>query len=619
MRDLRILQLESPNPGKEGDHVYRTRQPCRALGELPGIAVQSGSLLSPALHPGLLSADVLVLCDVVDPDLVAVIEARRRAGRLTVFEINDHFLAVKAGNPTAYLGKDPLLRSLSSQLASRAHAIQFNVSELAREFAHLGATKAVLVNQLWDVPAKAAAPAPGAQERLWLGWGGSQGHAEDIQWVAPALRAALQRHPRLGLSLMGAAANTPALADLPPERFRLRKAGSLESYYEFLGQLDLGFCPLLPSDFNRCRSDVKFLELASRGVPAICSDLAPYRDSVRNGETGLLFRNLDELGAQIDRLVSDDDLRARIGQAAYDYAAGERRERGHAPGRLELYRTWIAAAAAEGAGDAGDPGAGAEAGARENGQRPFAGSNYEVFGDGEIETTLREGLMLAVAGKTAAAVTACQRAQQRAPRFYLPWLSLGMIETDPRRALAALDAAAALAPGSANVALQRGRRLEAQGRKDDAAAAYRTCAALAPGLGAGEAQLGALADAAGRTAEACAHYERAHAGNPYYAPPVLRLAQMALAARDITRATGLLETALVGDPKLWHFHFLLGRAYGEVGRWQAANHHLERALIDSDERAPVLALLAKSQIALGNVAAAQATVGELRRLGQLAG
>jgi tetratricopeptide (TPR) repeat protein len=614
VRDLRILQLESPNPGKEGDHVYRTRQPCRALGELPGVSVQSGSLLSPTLHAGLHSADVLILCDVVDPDLLAVVDARRRAGRLTVYEINDHFLAVKAGNATAYLGKNPLLRSLSSRLASCAHALQFNVPELAREFAHLGPTRAVLLNQLWEVPEKPARP---PRDRLWMGWGGSQGHAEDIKWVAPALRAALQRHPRLGLSLMGAAATTPELADLPADRFSARPGGPLESYYEFLGGLDFGFCPLLPTDFNRCRSDVKFLELASRGVPALCSDLAPYRDSVRNGDNGFLFRNLDELGAQIDRLVNDDALRVRVGQAAYDYATQERSERGHAPQRLEQYRRWQQLAQTQADPGAGDNVTTAAASLAEPGSRPFAGSNYETFGSGPIETTLREGLMLAVAGQTSEALARCKRAQSLAPRFYLPLLYLGMLDPDAGRALRALDAAGKLAPASVNVALQRGMRLEALGRTAEATSAYQACSRLAPGLGAGDAQLGALADAAGRPQEACAHYERALASNPYYAPPVLRLAQAALAGRDTGTATRLLEAALAHDPRMWRFHFLLGRAYGDVGRWQAASHHLEQALVDSDERAPVLALLAKSQIALGNVAAAQATVGELRRLGSL--
>ena len=118
-----ILHLESPNRGQQGDHVYRTRQPCRALGELEGVTVVSGSLLTPAAHALIDDADVLVLCDVVDADFLPIIEARRRRRRLTVYEINDHFLAPQPWNPTAYLAANLISRSLSSQLARQADCL----------------------------------------------------------------------------------------------------------------------------------------------------------------------------------------------------------------------------------------------------------------------------------------------------------------------------------------------------------------------------------------------------------------------------------------------------------------------------------------------------------------
>ena len=93
---LLIVQLGPPEPLDRGTAVTRTIQPCRALGELADVTVISGSILSPALFapapspPGtpegagtpeaglLLAADVLVIRDVADPDLLPVIAARRR-------------------------------------------------------------------------------------------------------------------------------------------------------------------------------------------------------------------------------------------------------------------------------------------------------------------------------------------------------------------------------------------------------------------------------------------------------------------------------------------------------------------------------------------------------------
>ena len=45
-----IVQLEAPNLGNQGDHVYRTAQPCRALGMVEDVTVISGTVLSPVTH-----------------------------------------------------------------------------------------------------------------------------------------------------------------------------------------------------------------------------------------------------------------------------------------------------------------------------------------------------------------------------------------------------------------------------------------------------------------------------------------------------------------------------------------------------------------------------------------
>ena len=92
---LLVVQVGPPESLDRGPAVHRTLQPCRALGELPDLTVVSGLSLSPALYSeGLLfAADVLVLRAVADPDLLPIIAARRRQGRLTAYEIDGHVFA----------------------------------------------------------------------------------------------------------------------------------------------------------------------------------------------------------------------------------------------------------------------------------------------------------------------------------------------------------------------------------------------------------------------------------------------------------------------------------------------------------------------------------------------
>lgn len=61
------------------------------------------------------------------------------------------------------------------------------------------------------------------------------------------------------------------------------------------------------------------LEAAARGVPAVVSDGCAAAESVRDGMTGLVFKNGDatSLAAALRRL-SDDDLVRRLGRGAYE-------------------------------------------------------------------------------------------------------------------------------------------------------------------------------------------------------------------------------------------------------------------------------------------------------------
>ncbi len=188
-------------------------------------------------------------------------------------------------------------------------------------------------NQLIDIPPLR----PPRTGPLTIGWGGSPGHFADWYQLAPRLQSWLDNRPDVHLAVMNAEFARDFLR-LPPERYRFVPFGSLEDYFRFLDSLDIGLAPLLPSDYNRCRSDVKFLEYASRGVAGIYADLEPYREAVIPGETGLLYRTEDELFAGLDRLVDNVPFRESIRTRAYEEVARNRRLVNHVGDRLAFYR-----------------------------------------------------------------------------------------------------------------------------------------------------------------------------------------------------------------------------------------------------------------------------------------
>jgi tetratricopeptide (TPR) repeat protein len=323
--------------GSDGDARYRLHDPSRYLSRLEGVVAVDCHFFSRHLHELSDLADVLVLQFVNDWDLLEVCQRRRAAGRVTVFEANDYFFDMQPWSPIAGAWQDRVIQELYLQLLAGADAVQTSTDELARQWRLRGAREiGVFPNQMIDVP-----PLPPAPDRpLTIGWAGSPGHLADWYAVAPALQHWLNVHRDVRLAVMTNDAAKPFF-QLPPERYSFASFGSLENYLRFLGQIDIGLAPLLPTDYNRGRSDVKFLEYASRGVAGIYADLEPYRASVIPGKTGLLHRDTKELLAQLDLLRTNVDLRRSIRREGHADVMHNRMLDSHIGKRLDWYKSLI--------------------------------------------------------------------------------------------------------------------------------------------------------------------------------------------------------------------------------------------------------------------------------------
>jgi glycosyltransferase involved in cell wall biosynthesis len=158
------------------------------------------------------------------------------------------------------------------------------------------------------------------RERLTLGWAGGSSHLADWATVAaPAVRAVLGANPGLDMHFMGVDFS-PMLGDA---RGRCRFTpwdADVSSYYGKI-DFDVGLAPLGDSDFNRSKSYVRALEMASLGIPIVASDVEPYRDFVIDGVTGYLVRTEDEWTARLAELVADAEAREEMGRKAREHAA----------------------------------------------------------------------------------------------------------------------------------------------------------------------------------------------------------------------------------------------------------------------------------------------------------
>ena len=165
----------------------------------------------------------------------------------------------------------------------------------------------------------APAEAEGMPYFLWL----SRIHRYKGIWTAlQAFEEFAQKHPDIKLLVAG---DGPLLKKIPAW---LKQRG-LENRVKLLGfvhsekkeQLLRHAIALLQTSFKEGWG-LTVVEAAKFGITTIASDVPGLRDSVKNGETGLLFPVADAhtCAAEMDRLYSDDELRSRLASEARIYA-----------------------------------------------------------------------------------------------------------------------------------------------------------------------------------------------------------------------------------------------------------------------------------------------------------
>ncbi len=333
-----IVQIEPAHVTRGGDWYYRTHSPGSALAAHDDVHVVDLTNVHRKRDLLLDRADLVVLNMVCDPDLLPAITRRAARGAPTVYEVNDDVACMQPWNPVSGFFANPDHQILFRMLVRACAGVQFCTPELARIYGRLAACSAIFPNQI------ARPPDPprvrkSSDDRVVVGWGGSIGHLQDIAQIAPTLIEWVSRRSDVVLHLMCAEKIWEVFGALAASKKRHFPTGDIEQYHAFVAGLDIGIAPIENTGFNRCRSDVKFLEYGIHAVAPVVRSLPPYAATVRHRQTGMLFETTAELVRCLDQLVDHPDLRLTMAQAAQTYVASERSEAAHSEQRLAFYRS----------------------------------------------------------------------------------------------------------------------------------------------------------------------------------------------------------------------------------------------------------------------------------------
>lgn len=164
--------------------------------------------------------------------------------------------------------------------------VTVTTTELAKVYAPLAKTVAVVPNSV-DLSLWRPVRMQRENNEIRMGWAGGSSHLEDWGMLEEVLPEVMKEEPRLKLVVLGTAFKQ-AIKRLPPDRVEIHPWVPTPAYPYKLALLDLdfGIIPLKDTQFNRCKSAIKWIELASLRVPAVSSYVTPYKEMMF-GENGI--------------------------------------------------------------------------------------------------------------------------------------------------------------------------------------------------------------------------------------------------------------------------------------------------------------------------------------------
>ncbi|MFH1673052.1 MAG: tetratricopeptide repeat protein [Pseudomonadota bacterium] len=557
MTDRFLIVQVSPNiKTGGGDYIYRIRQPAEAMGRLPGTMVVNLPVISPYLKQWCLCADILILHLTWEPDLLPIVAERKLHGLATVFEISDNFLALPPSINHELSFNNPISLATALQLIRLSDAIQGVSKILLDQFSFLHERRVVFENQIIEMGSVQKT----SKEEVVIGWAGSLGHTEDIQWMAPVIQEICQRHSHVRFAFMGNREQyEEVFGSVANSQFSYRDPGDLFDYYNFLDGLDIGLAPLMNTPFNICRSDVKFIEYASCGVIPVVSDVGPYKRHARHGVNAFLFESPESLRNILEILITDESLRQNVKANAYDYVKNERREEAHAVERVSFYKRLSTKRSFQ-------------EGPLCSLERYRERSEAYYIRRTPAETKVIRGIDLENKGNAREAREAWLEAARDLPEYYFPFCCIAQSliqEGDLTNAFKFLGTGLAINPKSLRLRLLLGVAL----KKEDTKAAreeFEKTLQIFPDFALAWKEIGLLEKEQGNLDEAAKLMNKALEANPFYAVAASELGKIYLAQEKKELAAEAFRVAANLIPDRLDYQIDLIKALIEIGNLEEA-------------------------------------------------
>lgn len=154
-------------------------------------------------------------------------------------------------------------------------------------------------------------------ELIRIGYSGCGNHSGDLEVIVDPMKALLDEFKNLEFVSL----NYPSTDKIGHERHKIIKNWvTISQFPQHLAnwELDIGIAPLKDNEFNRAKSNLRWLEYSALKIPAIASRVYPFENSVSHSKDGILISNSQKDWHEAMRnLILNQEKRVKIGLAAY--------------------------------------------------------------------------------------------------------------------------------------------------------------------------------------------------------------------------------------------------------------------------------------------------------------
>lgn len=239
-----------------------------------------------------------------------------------ITEVDDYFLHVSNDNPAA-VNYDPGCQNLKfkKQQCEESSMLVVSTEYLKQKLLLLNKNIEVIPNgvdfKLWKRPIE-------RNKQITIGWEGGAGHQQDLEILEEVIPEIVKKYPEVKFQLLGYVKDNPIFAGMKNVEV-IHNWLTIDKYPEYKSSLnwDIELAPLVDSEFNRCKSNLRWVEASALKIPVVASKVEPYKNT-----NAILCRSTKEWVDAISTLIENECTRNEIGTNAYrmvrrDYSLGK--------------------------------------------------------------------------------------------------------------------------------------------------------------------------------------------------------------------------------------------------------------------------------------------------------